>query len=199
MKQGQFYFIKDSYYDKFDQDGTMMDSKGNLHERPCFYAFNDSKYNDIFWCIPISSKVEKFKDIVQHKLAKQVERGITSPKCSTIRFGKVMGRERAFLIQNMFPITQPYISDVYIDKNTKKPITIEHRTERDIVKNAKDVLKLVSHGYKSLVFSDILKIRDALIAENASLLQEKEKTKPEAALDALFGFTCREPDEDLSL
>ncbi|WP_304975887.1 hypothetical protein, partial [uncultured Acetatifactor sp.] len=38
-------------------------------------------------------------------------------------------------------------------------------TEKDIVKNAKDILKLVLRGYDSLVFSDIRKIYAELATE----------------------------------
>lgn len=47
----------------------------------------------------------------------------------------------------------------------KSPVTIETELEKDICKNAQDILKLVFHGHKYLVFSDILKIYRELIAE----------------------------------
>lgn len=65
----------------------------------------------------------------------------------------------------MFPVTAKYISNVYIDKNTQSPVTIPPVTEKDIVKNAKDILKLVFRGYSNLVFSDIRKIYADLTEE----------------------------------
>ena len=58
-----------------------------------------------------------------------------------------MGQKRAFLIQNMFPITIDYIESKYIDKNTKKEVTIESHLEKDVIKYAKDVLKTHFNGY----------------------------------------------------
>jgi hypothetical protein len=142
-----------------------MGNKEGTHARPCFYAFSDKKNPDIFWCVPISSRIEKFEGIVQNKLNRQAARGVKNPKCNTIRFGEVMGHKRAFLIQNMFPITAGYITAVYMDKNTDNPVTVDPKTEKDIQTNAGNVLKLVIRGYGNLVFSDILKIRSDLISE----------------------------------
>ena len=92
-------------------------------------------------------------------------KGIQNPKCNTICFGDVMGMPRTFLIQNMFPIIEKYIASVYMDKNTQNPVTIAPETERLVINNAKDILRLVNRGHKNLVFSDIIKTYDDLIAE----------------------------------
>ena len=130
---------------------------GIRHDRPCFYAFPDVKYEKLFWCVPISSKVEKYKEIYDKKIQK-------FGKCNTIHFGDVMGQKRAFLIQNMFPITKDYIADVYIDKNTKKEVTIDPKISRDVQNNAREVLKLNSRGIP-VIFPDVRKIKSALIQQ----------------------------------
>lgn len=95
----------------------------------------------------------------------QIAKGYKAPKCNTIRFGEVLGQKRAFLIQNIFPVTAAYVSVTYIDKNSHNPVTIAPDTENDIATNAKDILKLVFRGYHNLVFSDIQKTYIDLIAE----------------------------------
>jgi hypothetical protein len=167
VTQGHFYFISDEFYKKHDPDNRLMKNKEYSHNRPCFYAFRDNKNVNILWCIPVSSQIEKFDKIVQHKLNKQAARGIKNPKCTTVCFGAVMGQRRAFLIQNMFPVTDDYIIATYIDKNTGNPVTVDYQTERKLLANAKDTLKAVIRGYGSPVFSDILKTRADLIAEIA--------------------------------
>lgn len=165
MKQGTFFFITDDFFIKYDSDERLMKNKEGSHNRPCFYAFPDKKEPNIFWCIPISSQVEKYEKIVQNKILKQTAKGYKTPKCNTIRFGEVLGQKRAFLIQNMFPVTAAYISSVYIDKNTLNPVTIVPAVEKDIITNANDILKLVFRGYHNLVFSDIQQIYHDLIEE----------------------------------
>ncbi|KSV59762.1 hypothetical protein ASU35_07760 [Acetivibrio ethanolgignens] len=165
MKQGTFFFITDDFFKKHDMDGRLMKNKDGIHNRPCFYAFPDKKEPNIFWCVPISSQIEKFERIVHNKISKQMEKGYKTPKCNTIRFGEVLGQKRAFLIQNMFPVTAAYVFATYIDKNTKNPVTIAPDTEKDIVTNAREILKLVFRGYNNLVFTDIQKTYADLIAE----------------------------------
>lgn len=172
MKQGTFFFIADDFFTKHDPEGHLMKNKEGGHNRPCFYAFPDKKDENIFWCVPISSKIEKFEKIVQNKISKQVAKGYKLPKCNTIRFGEVLGQKRAFLIQNMFPVTAAYISTIYIDKNSHRPVTVAPDTEKDIISNARDILKLVFRGYRNLVFSDIQKTYLDLIAE---LYPEQQK------------------------
>ena len=171
MEQGQFYFIKDDYFTVYDKERKLMrndegiDADGKKHGRPCFYAFKDKRNPLILWCVPISSQLDKYTRIYNHKLKRQQDRGIKNPKCNTIRFGEVMGVNKAFLIQNMFPIIEKYIGDLYINRLTQEAVRIPQNIESDIISNADDVLRLVRSGNKHLVFSDIIKIYEELLIE----------------------------------
>ena len=55
--------------------------------------------------IPFSSQVSKFKGIYNKKMQKY-------NRCDTIVFGEVLGHEKAFLIQNMCPITEKYTKNM---------------------------------------------------------------------------------------
>ena len=92
-----------------------MKNKEEGHGRPCFLAIQD--YDGLYWMIPISSKVEKFKAIYKHKTQ-------NGKRCDTICFANVLGNERAFLIQNMFPITEKYISGEYCQHSTGNTVMI---------------------------------------------------------------------------
>lgn len=176
MTHGNFYFISDRFFEKYNTNGTLMKNKEGLHARPCFYAFPDTKIPNIMWCIPISSQVEKYENIVCRKLQKQINKGIAKPICNTIVFGNVLGQKRVFLIQNIFPVTEKYIENIYIDRNTQNPVSISPKDERIIKKYAKDVLKAVFHGHSFLVFTDIQNIYEKLSAE---LLCEQENEEYE--------------------
>jgi hypothetical protein len=169
MEQGQFCFVTDDYFAIHDKECKLMRNRetvdGKEHGRPCFYAFPDTRNPQIFWCVPISSQVDKYMRIYNHKLAKQREKGIKMPKCNTIRFGEVMGTEKAFLIQNMFPIIQKYISEIYINRMTQEAVRIQKNTESDIVAHANDILRLVRSGNAKLVFSDIITVYNDLCTE----------------------------------
>lgn len=151
MAQAQLYFLSDEYYQDFPDDKLMKNKdiiNGTLHNRPCFFAFEDSKIADIYWIVPISSRFEKFKRIEQNKIQKY-------GYCNTIRFGIVLGRNTAFLIQNMCPATSKYLT-AYVDKN-KCPIRIDDRVAADVEKNARSVLAMAKRGAK-VIFPDVFKI-----------------------------------------
>ena len=89
MQSGNFYFVKDEFYEKFPNCGLMAngvsDEEGK-HGRPCFYAKQIEKF---FWLIPISSRVEKYQKIYEEKISKY-------PNYDGIKFGYVNGKKRAF-------------------------------------------------------------------------------------------------------
>ena len=101
MEIGHFYYIEDQYFIDFP-DNYLMQNKETvneqMHDRPCFYTFQDSA-SGLYWMIPFSSQVSKFRSIYNKKIEKY-------KKCDTIVFGEVLGHEKAFLIQNMCPITK---------------------------------------------------------------------------------------------
>lgn len=151
MPQAQLFFLSDQYYLDFPDDKLMKNkdtTDGVPHSRPCFFAFPDSKIPEIYWIVPISSKYEKFRQIEEKKIQKY-------GKCNTIRFGTVLGRPTAFLIQNMCPATEMYLT-AYTDKNDQ-PIRIDGRVAADVTKNAREVLAMAKRGAK-VIFPDVFRI-----------------------------------------
>ena len=56
MEIGHFYYIDDQYFKDFPDPYLMQNKEkvnGQLHDRPCFYAFQDSN-TQLFWMIPFS-------------------------------------------------------------------------------------------------------------------------------------------------
>ena len=88
MDTGHFYFIKDEFFLDFP-DPYLMQNKGPSHDRPCFYAWKDTA-TGLYWMIPFSSKVQKFREIYQKKIRRY-------GRCDTLLFGDVLGREKVFL------------------------------------------------------------------------------------------------------
>lgn len=156
----QFCFLDDSYYQTFPNHGIMeskeKSSDGRLHDRPCFFAFQDGTHKDILWLVPISSRYDKYKAIYDKNIAKY-------GRCTFIRFGEVLGSQAAFLIQNMCPVTHKYIREVYLDKNNN-PVMIDNRIVQDVISNAKTTLAKVAKG-SNLVFTKVMEIKEVLLAE----------------------------------
>ena len=105
IQQGYSYHIKEEFFDII-QDKYLMSNKENGNYRPHFYAIPDKKNQDIYWMIPISSQVGKYKVIIEKKKRKY-------GKCNTIVIGKFAGKENAFLIQNSFPVIAKYFDHIH--------------------------------------------------------------------------------------
>lgn len=151
MKHLHLYFLSDQYYKDFPDPKLMRNKEAvgaQLHRRPFFFPFKDEKIPDIYWLVPISSQVDKFKIVAKKK---EIKYG----HCNTIRFGQVLGREAAFLIQNMCPVTAPYLLP-YMDSNLL-PVYIRDDLAEDVIQNAKSVLRLLEK-YPYIVFPAVQEI-----------------------------------------
>jgi hypothetical protein len=159
MDIGHFYYLNEQYFIDFP-DSKLMQNKekinGQVHDRPCFYTFQDTN-TEIYWMIPFLSKVDKYADIYNQKMQKY-------GRCDTIVFGDVLGHRKAFLIQNMCPITPKYIKNEYIDGVANIPVRISGILEKEITDKAKRVLALQRRGIL-LIFPDVLKIESELIEQ----------------------------------
>jgi len=162
MDSGRFCFISDKYYEDF-QDKFLMRNKevvdGVAHDRPCFFVFQDSVTPEILWLVPISSNYAKYKGLHDKKVEKY-------KKCNTIRFGEVLGKQAAFLIQNICPVTQAYIREVYVDKNGIE-IQIDGRIAQDVIANAREVLAITKRGAR-IIFPDVNAIHKVLLEQLAT-------------------------------
>lgn len=157
MDIGKLYFIRDDFYDKFKNCGLLENKEminGVMHGRPCCYMF---KYedDDLYWMIPVSSKIEKYERQYKHSVDKY---GL----CDNISFGYVLGKKRAFLPQNLFPVTEEYVENTYIDMNTKRPITIPKDLMSELNKKARKKIRYNFQG-KKFGMTDIVKIYNGLI------------------------------------
>lgn len=63
MKRTGFYIIKE----KFFEDMSDLFLKGNKGEnRPHYYCFEDT-HTGIYWMIPLSSRIDKYKRIMEKR------------------------------------------------------------------------------------------------------------------------------------
>lgn len=68
IKTGYVYHIKDDFFDKINDKGLMINHE-NGKARPTYFTIKD---RDILWFIPLSSKVFKYKLIIERKLKNMV-------------------------------------------------------------------------------------------------------------------------------
>lgn len=144
---GKSYHIKNEFFTLVD-DKNLMSNKEDNHYRPHFFFIADPQTQGIYWAIPQSSRVDKYREIIEKKIAKH-------GKCNTIVIGNFGGKDSVFLIQNMFPIIEKYVDHEH--KIGGLSINVHNTLSDTITSNAKQVLLLHNRGYK-LVFPDITRI-----------------------------------------
>lgn len=137
MKETGFYIIKDQFFE--DMSDPYL--KGNkAGKRPHYYCFEDTK-TGIFWMIPLSSRIEKYKKIVDKKQS-------AGKSCDIIHIVKLDdSRESAFLIQDMFPIMEEYIEREYTIAGNQLMLTSEH-IAGIIEQKARKVMAMLKRGVK---------------------------------------------------
>ena len=91
IKTGYLYHIKDEFFDIVN-DENLMTNHERGKKRPTYFTIRDK---DILWFIPLSSKVSKYKKIVDKKIERY---GF----CNTILIDKVFDKESVILLQNDF-------------------------------------------------------------------------------------------------
>lgn len=154
VENGKFYFIKDNFFNIF-KDYNLMANKENGNKRPCYFCFNDPENNKIIWFVPISSKVEKYKSIYESKKK-------SKKKVYNFVFGKVLGKERTFLIQNIFPTTEKYIENKY--QNKMQDVEITETLKQKIIKTSMTVISLAKKGI-NIPFYNIIEMKEILLKE----------------------------------
>lgn len=152
IESGKFYFIKDKFFELF-KDYDLMQNKEDGNKRPCYFCFRDLENDEIVWFVPISSKVQKYKEIYERKLK-------NNKKVYNFVFGKVLGKEKAFLIQNIFPTTEEYIESIY--KTKESDVEISEGLKKEVITVSINVIKLAKKGI-NIPFYDILKMKKILL------------------------------------
>lgn len=117
IKPGHLYHIKNSFFD-YLEDCNLMINKENNNYRPNYCALQDLKTPKIYWMIPLSSRIEKYEKIVNHKIKKY-------GKCNSIIIGLISNKKAVFLIQNSFPIISEYINHEHTINNVAAKLSPE--------------------------------------------------------------------------
>ena len=169
---GYFYLLDDAYFQDFPSNWLLKNktpTPGHWGLRPHICAFEDPKAPGIYWMVPISSKMQKYSVVAAQKQAKY---GF----CNTILFANVLGHVSPFLIQNMVPVSEKYIVDMYRDRNSDRPVRISEVNEKAICTSAKQVLKIYRRGEK-LIFPDVDIIRTELQKQLGQIQLDPKETQ----------------------
>ena len=137
MRKSGFYVIKDKFFEDMKDPYLKGNKSGN---RPHYYCFEDV-HTGIYWMIPMSSQIEKYKKIIDKKINE-------GKPCDILHVVKLPNdRETTFLIQDMFPITEEYIEREYCIAGNHMVLTSEH-VIKDVEQKARKVVAMLKRGVK---------------------------------------------------
>ncbi len=143
IKKGYVYHIKEEYFDVV-KDKTLMRNHENGKARSTYFCVKEKK-SDILWFIPMSSKVEKYKEIRDKKIKKY-------GNCDTILIEKFLGQDSVFLLQNMFPTIEKYVDHVHIINGVEAKVI--DKVAKDLENNFYKIMGLIKQG-KKVIFTDV--------------------------------------------
>lgn len=125
------YTLKEEYLDEY----YLKDYPSNkVHgERPFFICFKDNKEKNIYWAIPISSQIEKYKVIFEKY-----------PNAGEIihLFGK---KDSAILTQNIVPVHKNLVKKEFTVNGIHFKI-LKKEFKKDILKKARYMKALILNG-----------------------------------------------------
>ena len=151
VKTGYIYHIKDEFFDKINDKGLMINHE-NGRARPTYFTIKDK---DILWFVPLSSRVSKYKPIIEQKINKY-------GSCKSIMISEIVNKPSVILIQNAFPTLEKYIDHPHIVDG--KPLKVIDTLKDEILDNFKFLIALKKEG-RDLFFTDIDKIKDKMLNE----------------------------------
>lgn len=134
-----FYILKDEFFSTINDPNLKNNKKEN---RPFYYCVKEcNNLTDIYWMIPMSSRVDKYKNIIATKTAK-------NKSCDGLYICKLpTGSESVFLIQDILPVTAEYVARAYT-LGTNHLILPYQDDVAAIDRRAKKVIQLVKKGIK---------------------------------------------------
>ena len=151
--EGYVYHIKDEYFVKVNDD-KLMCNKENGQYRPTYFCIKDEK-TSLLWVVPMSSQYEKYQKIAEKQIAKYGE-------SLGIVLGEYDGKKAAFLIQNMFPITEKYLDHIHTRNGNSVPV--KYSIQNTVKSHLQKARLLLSKG-KKVVFPDVNKLEKIMIDE----------------------------------
>lgn len=147
--------MSDSFFEQY-ANSRYMDNKAE--KRPHYFAIPDK--TGVLWMIPLSSRVEKYKALIQVAESKH-GRG----RCVKYMVLPIYGKDRAFLICDMFPVLPEHVLRPYT-LNGSPYVMRNKKICNEIRRKALAYLNMVESG---ALHSDL-----DILETKAKLLKHKE-------------------------
>ena len=134
-----------------------MSNHDSEKKRPTYFTIKDK---DLLWFIPLSSKVENYKAIIDKKINKY---GL----CNTILIRKIANKDTVILLQNAFPTLEKYIDHVHMVNGA--PYRVADNLKKEILKYFTSLMRMKEQKGINLFFADVDRIKRTMLEETKEL------------------------------
>ncbi len=182
-------YLIDELFFELIKEPAFQDDYVNKGRRPFYVVFTDD-LEDVFWVIPLCSRVEKYREIIR-------ERESAGKRCDILHIAEMSNhRESVFMIQNMFPITKKHL-DKAVKCEYKPLILVSERDRLAVEEKARHVKECVKKGIiMSVCQPDVNAIYEKLPVIDGKI---DLTLRSEDARFCLDGEIFRFPDPSISL
>ena len=155
LQPGFVYHISEDFFVKFAAVSNLVKNTcDDKKSRPMYYCCRDTD-NQLLWMVPMTTKIEKVIAIHDKQVAKYGE-------SLGIVISRFAGKKCGFLLQNVFPVTEKYISHIHTKNN--QPLPVSPKAQKEIQVKLKRIKQLYENGV-TIVFTNIQAIETVLIKE----------------------------------
>ena len=152
---GNLYFISNAFFEKVNDPFLKINYQET--KRPHYFALYDEK-TKLFWMVPCSSKVAKYRGIIQKKKERH-------KAADAIQIVKIFDKESVLLFQDMFPTIAKYIDGQYI-KGGQAVRVADPKVIAELEKVAHKIINLLHRGVRfTPTQPDVLHIEQLMLAE----------------------------------
>lgn len=155
IQDSGIYIIRDAFFEKYGNNRYM---KNKQESRPHYYAMAEK--SGVLWMVPMSTNVDKYKRLIYES-----ERRHGSGNCVHYLIAPIYGKDRAFIICDMFPVLPEHVLRPYNINNV--PYVLEN-------KNIKKNIRVKALAYLNMVERGVLHSPLNIIETKAALLKSRK-------------------------
>lgn len=153
------YNISDEYFEEFPDEDLLHNHSPDEYgrrDRPYLFAFRDTNNESIVWMIPATTNYEKYS-----KIEKKYREKYGRPSHKYFFYTNEDGLSSVYLIQNICPVTENYVSERNDILGFQQ--TINSECAEVIRDYAKEVLSDYEMGFDQYkIFPNVLEIYKSL-------------------------------------
>lgn len=186
------YEISEDYFQKFKDSEMLLNksgAEGRINYRPYYYALELENPKDVYFLVPLTSKIEKYEKI-EARLREQGKRN------NLVYICKVGGQKNAFVLNKMIPVPKQYVRKPFYKNGVPFKI-VSKKDISEIESRAKNLLNIVKQRGHMRFQPDLFSILEKIERER-TMTKEQIKTGTKNQTKERPSFSMKQLKQDQS-